>query len=86
MLFVKHLNNYWTLIARATKITINSKSSYADCIRYLLQQCDKYGLHHEVISGFVRDIDRDHFTDMATSAAAPPMSQRAFEALYEWDI
>ena len=65
---------------------LTPESSYADCIRYLLEQCDKYGLHHEVISGFVHDIDRDHFTNVETSAAAPPMSQRALEALYEWDI
>lgn len=65
---------------------LHENASYADCIRYLLEQCDKYGLHHEVISNFVHDIDRDHFTDAETSAKAPPMAQRAQEALYEWDI
>ena len=67
--------------------TIDASSSYPDCIEYLLYRCKEGGgLYHEVISWFVDEVEKDHFTDRETGERAPPMATRAFEALYEWDL
>ena len=66
---------------------VNSESTYADCVRFLMDECDKAGcLHHEVLEGFVSDVNYDHFTNEENSLKAPPLFRRALEALWEWDV
>lgn len=65
--------------------------SISEAVRYLMDQCDKHGLHIEVLSEFLKEFE-SHFNENERLCLAgleqikPDFMAMANAALMEWDI
>lgn len=65
--------------------------TYSEAVRYMMDQCDLHGLHHEVLSDFVGQVDYAFNENEKKCRAGEPQDKYDFgamasSALLEWDI
>lgn len=64
---------------------------YSEAVRYMMDQCDLHGLHHEVLSDFVNQVEIQFHQNALNCRAGKPQkpydyASMARNALWEWDI
>ena len=65
--------------------------TYSEAVRYMMDQCDKHGLHHEVLTEFIEELNILHATNerrcrQGEPQIPPDFADMAHRALLEWDI
>jgi hypothetical protein len=65
--------------------------TYSEAVRYMMDQCDKHGLHHEVLSDFIHQVEQAFNLNEELCRAGEPQKpynygSMAYKALLEWGI
>lgn len=68
-----------------------SPMTFSEAVRYMMDECDKHGLHHEVLASFMKEFDyvfdeNEKRCRRGEPQQAPDFSYLAWLALMEWDI
>jgi hypothetical protein len=65
--------------------------TFSQAVRYMMDQCDVHGLHHEVLTDFMHQFDQvfnenERLCRAGKPQVAPNFAVMADHALREWDI
>lgn len=65
--------------------------TFSEAVRYMMDQCDKHGLHHEVLAEFMHEFEtafneNERLCRAGKPQITPNFGAMADAALLEWDI
>lgn len=81
---VPNMHSVWAHVRRKSM-------TFSQAVRLIMDECDKYGLHHEVLSLFMDEFEavfnrNEELCRAGQPQVTPDFAVMARNALWEWDI